>query len=524
MMHDFPYTDLHELNLDWFLENFKKLESRVKAIESGGISITVDNALSITSTNPVQNRVITQALDDLSVYVTPEQFGAVGNGIADDTTSFQNALNSGKPIMCLSKAYKITDTLRIKGDTLINLNGSEIVSTRKHLFYNFLDDDVFMGYSGNGNIMIYNGTIIYGSVAFWHCENILFDNVNFKNCGNNHFIEICACKNFVIRNCSFIGMSYNGDNAFHEYINIDPCTTTVSTYFTGGSFPAGNYDGTKNNGIKILNCYFNINENDANYQTMDDAIGCHTPLHQQHENIMIDGCFIYNFTQRGVRLSDMKNVVFQNNDLESHVNANHAVYSATDDDTLYASLENAIIQNNILRVHSHGFVATNAKNVIYKDNIYYSDTAHTIVSLYGDLTEHVSIIGNKTQRGFNDAYTLSRSTITDGVFDALQETMIPNVTYADNVFTCENLNFTEFSEITIAFGLTGSGTFYEKTVSAFWTARTLQANVTYPIVTDPNTGNPLLSVTIPSTAKNTMVLSVASGVTFKSPRHLIGKR
>ena len=524
MFHNFPYTDAHELNLDWLLDKFKKLETKIAEIENGSVSITVDNALSVTSTNPVQNRVITQALNELKVYVTPEQFGSVGDGIADDTKAFQNALNSGKPVLCLSKAYKITDTLRIKGNTLINLNGSEIVSTRKHLFYNFLDDDVFTGYSGNGNIAICNGTIIYGSIAFWHCENILFDNVNFKNCGNNHFIEICACKNFVIRDCSFIGMAFNTSESFHEYINIDPCTASVSTYFTGSSFPAGNYDGTKNNGIKILNCYFNINENDSNYQTMDDAIGCHVPMHQQHENITIDGCSIYNFSKRAVRLSDMKNVVFQNNVLESHVNENHAVISATDDATLYVSLENAVIQNNVLRVHSLGFLATNAKNVIYKDNIYYSDTVHAIVSLYGDLTEHVTIIGNKTQQGFNDVYTLSKSIITNNVFDALQKTIIQDVTYADNVFTCANLNFTEFSEITIAFGLTSLGNYFVKTVSAFWSARTLQADVIYPIVTDPNTGNSLLSFTIPSTAKNTLVLSAANGVTFKSPRHLIGKR
>ena len=41
-----------------------------------------------------------QKIDDafaglnLSVGVTPEKFGAVGNGVADDTTALQNAINS----------------------------------------------------------------------------------------------------------------------------------------------------------------------------------------------------------------------------------------------------------------------------------------------------------------------------------------------------------------------------------------------------------------------------------------------
>ena len=40
--------------------------------------------------------------------VTPEMFGAVGDGIADDTAALQSALNTGKPIY-LSKTYRVTE-------------------------------------------------------------------------------------------------------------------------------------------------------------------------------------------------------------------------------------------------------------------------------------------------------------------------------------------------------------------------------------------------------------------------------
>ena len=33
MFNDYPYTDLHEMNLDMFLEELKNLEARVKALE-----------------------------------------------------------------------------------------------------------------------------------------------------------------------------------------------------------------------------------------------------------------------------------------------------------------------------------------------------------------------------------------------------------------------------------------------------------------------------------------------------------
>ena len=41
-------------------------------------------------------------------YVTPQMFGAIGDGVADDTRSIQNALNSGKPVYIPSGTYLVS--------------------------------------------------------------------------------------------------------------------------------------------------------------------------------------------------------------------------------------------------------------------------------------------------------------------------------------------------------------------------------------------------------------------------------
>lgn len=41
-------------------------------------------------------------------YVTPQMFGAIGDGVADDTISIQNALNSGKPVYIPSGTYLVS--------------------------------------------------------------------------------------------------------------------------------------------------------------------------------------------------------------------------------------------------------------------------------------------------------------------------------------------------------------------------------------------------------------------------------
>ena len=66
-------------------------------------------------------------LDFLSAYVTPEMFGAKGNGTTDDTAALQNAFDSAKPVFA-SKKYLINSPIYInKNHSVVHVAG-EIVS------------------------------------------------------------------------------------------------------------------------------------------------------------------------------------------------------------------------------------------------------------------------------------------------------------------------------------------------------------------------------------------------------------
>ena len=70
-------------------------------------------------------------------FFTPKMYGAVGDGTTDDTSAVQTAVSKQYVQFTGGKIYKVTAPIRIKKDTLIDLNGATIHCTDKHLFYNF---------------------------------------------------------------------------------------------------------------------------------------------------------------------------------------------------------------------------------------------------------------------------------------------------------------------------------------------------------------------------------------------------
>lgn len=121
-----PYTNLHELNLDWITKIVKEVKDKTDEIDAR-VAITEENA------NIVQG-----------LFITPEMYGAVGDGLTDDTLAFQNAVNACQDINGLlklkpGKNYKLTETIESTKRWCLDGSGATITSTASWAFH--IDSD-----------------------------------------------------------------------------------------------------------------------------------------------------------------------------------------------------------------------------------------------------------------------------------------------------------------------------------------------------------------------------------------------
>lgn len=131
-----------------------------------------------------------------SEYVTPQQYGAIGDGSHDDTKAIQQALNSGQEIRLLQGVYLINGKLSVpSGTTIIGQEGAVIKQTK----------DRFIFYNKNAQV----------TEADWDTDitirGITFDatlvDARSEYCAG---LFMCGVRNLVVEDCRFIDIGGDG--------------------------------------------------------------------------------------------------------------------------------------------------------------------------------------------------------------------------------------------------------------------------------------------------------------------------
>lgn len=226
-------------------------------------------------------------LEEILTAANVKAFGAVGDGVTNDSEAIQKALDSvknggtvyfPKGVYCLHshvKYYSNQDLIFENGATL--LRG---LATMNILLTNYCDTTTG-GYDMTENVNIIGGTFDANinftnnnctSLGFIHSKNTKVINCTFKHQATAwHNIEINASKNTVIDGCLFTNVTTSGTNG--EMIQIDGALNTTVYPWEGLK------DGTPSICTTIKNCYFDESLYSPAIGNHSDSAHSYTMIH-----------------------------------------------------------------------------------------------------------------------------------------------------------------------------------------------------------------------------------------------------
>jgi len=173
------------------------------------------------------SRYVSARLQDI---VTVKDFGAVGDGVADDTVAIQAALNSGAGAVYIPSGNYLVSSLSAKSNTIIYGNGNSSVLTA----------------TGTGNILVITGVSGGTRITNVQVRNIKFQGLNNMaagplGCG----VIVLHAQNITVDQCYFdsfgpgAGDASSGGAALCFYVNCIDVTASNNTVVNGTGYLNG---------------------------------------------------------------------------------------------------------------------------------------------------------------------------------------------------------------------------------------------------------------------------------------------
>lgn len=301
------------------------------------------NAEDVVYGAPFVNAVQTNVELKLSETISVKDFGAVGDGLTDDTQAIQYAIDAsnGRPILVPAGTYKVTSTLTYQPETYTPVFGAALKIVGDGPFVTYFDNRangplismttsstissfngavgaVLEGFTIKRTVSTINGVGIYMTAAY----NPLIRNVNIDGMslhgiqipcllGDNDGSNMVALEHVRIENCAGWGIKADGDSGFNEtsfiymrHIFIQACGTTSGAYQppSGGMIWKGQI-------LTMQQCAFTLNENCALW--IPGQAGAAQSVDLQgttFENNKKRGLFC-----RGISMFKARNIQFYNN-------------------------------------------------------------------------------------------------------------------------------------------------------------------------------------------------------------------
>lgn len=372
-------------------------------------------------------------------------WGAVGDGVTDDHSAIQAALNGGNKRVYIPKGtYLIKSTLQIFNKTDVVMDMDTIILNDSGVEWAFSNGEIgnptySYGYDGDGDITISGGvvdniikqeaSVNSCAIGFAHGKNIKILNVTFKNNYSSHFVEINSCKNVIISGCIFYNLITNIPGS-RACINVD--------WSNAGGFPAfGGYDGTVCDDVLITDCTF------INGDIAVDSHGKPSDAIPEHKNIRFVNNHLENMASGGVGCQFWNNAIVSGNTIKDCNGRNIICWGSV----------NVNVSNNIITgsKFSAGIVIDNNSGRICNGILVFGNkiTGGQSIGAYGIRAKdsvRINIIGNIVEgspdqgiiinTGCRDVSVSSNTVIGAGQRGAVNESISVDSIYVSVIGNC----------------------------------------------------------------------------------------
>lgn len=236
------------------------------------------------------------ASPDYGPVVYPHQFGAVGDGVADDSAAVQAAVDylnvRGGGVLAYDPkvgagVYRQM-WVRLGPNITVEGNGATVKSGAGIVFFGGSQGST--GYGGYTHDLTFRNITFRGDFAagilcklmFHHTENLLIENCRFiEATRSSHAIDMGGCRNVIIRGCTFSGHDPVGSD-YSEAIQLDHSTANGMNNPTGEE---GTYDGLPCVNVTVENCTFEPWRTTEGWFPAPTPFGNHVYVEALHEDI-----------------------------------------------------------------------------------------------------------------------------------------------------------------------------------------------------------------------------------------------
>jgi parallel beta-helix repeat protein len=350
---------------------------------------------------------LAKGLNAINGTVNVKDFGAVGDGVADDTVSIQAALNSGsKKIYIPSGTYRVTASLfvpsnvEIQGDgrfTILQLAANFNVLYRGVLSINgtsnvkicdlSIDGQRGTYSSGINNAIDVNWTTNSGGAAG---NSVTVERVYINNMGGAGIQCLASAatpsSNVTISFCEVSNTGAHGIIAQDYISDVYFCNNRIKNYALSVSDRVGIT--AARNGVRVL-CSNNLVE------CSSSAVGssCHGISMDNTKDVTVVGNVVVNAVGYGIEIGYVENGAFSNNSISGGIRSGIAFAGSSS--TLTS--KNISVTGNSVRNQPSGIYFGKESGLFFAENISISNNVIVGCSLNGidmNAVDRLSIAGN----------------------------------------------------------------------------------------------------------------------------------